>query len=106
VENAVRHGLDAGREAITVSIVAADEGATALLTVEDDGPGFSAGVEDRAFDRFASARDAQTADPRGRHYGLGLALVAEVVSRHHGAVDASNRPEGGAVVTVRLPKRQ
>lgn len=76
------------------------------LTVQDDGPGFSEGVEDRAFDRFASARDAQTADPRGRHYGLGLALVAEVVSRHHGAVDASNRPEGGAVVTVRLPKRQ
>ncbi|SDG99441.1 His Kinase A (phospho-acceptor) domain-containing protein [Leifsonia sp. 98AMF] len=76
-----------------------------ILTVEDDGPGFSAGVEDRAFERFATARDAQPDDDRGRHYGLGLALVAEVVNRHSGSVEAANRDKGGAVVTVRLPRR-
>ena len=74
--------------------------------MEDDGPGFSAGVDSRAFERFATARDAQPGDDRARHYGLGLALVAEVVGRHRGTVDAANRPEGGAVVTVRLPRRE
>ncbi|NUU06500.1 HAMP domain-containing sensor histidine kinase [Leifsonia sp. C5G2] len=100
----IDNALDHARSHISVTVRPHRD--SVLLTVQDDGPGFSEGVEDRAFDRFASARDAQTAEPRGRHYGLGLALVAEVVSRHHGTVDASNRPEGGAVVTVRLPKRQ
>lgn len=98
------NALDHARSHIDISVGAHRD--SVVLTVTDDGPGFSAGVEDRAFERFASARDAQTAEPHGRHYGLGLALVAEVVSRHHGTVDASTRPEGGAVVTVRLPKRQ
>jgi signal transduction histidine kinase len=98
------NALDHARSHIDVSVGPHRD--SVVLTVADDGPGFSAGVEDRAFERFASARDAQTAEPHGRHYGLGLALVAEVVSRHHGTVDASTRPEGGAVVTVRLPKRQ
>lgn len=98
------NALDHARSHIHVSV--GPDRDSVVLTVEDDGPGFAVGVEDRAFDRFASARDAQTAEPHGRHYGLGLALVAEVVTRHRGAVDASNRAEGGAVVTVRLPKRQ
>lgn len=98
------NALDHARSHIDVSVGPHRD--SVVLTVADDGPGFSAGVEDRAFERFASARDAQTAEPHGRHYGLGLALVAEVVSRHHGTVDASTRPEGGGVVTVRLPKRQ
>ncbi|RDV45888.1 sensor histidine kinase [Leifsonia sp. ku-ls] len=98
------NALDHARSHIDVSVGPHRD--SVVLTVADDGPGFSAGVEERAFERFASARDAQTAEPHGRHYGLGLALVAEVVSRHHGTVDASTRPEGGAVVTVRLPKRQ
>ncbi|MEN0084881.1 MAG: HAMP domain-containing sensor histidine kinase [Leifsonia sp.] len=100
----IDNALDHARSHISVTVGPHRD--SVLLTVQDDGPGFSEGVEDRAFDRFASARDAQTAEPRGRHYGLGLALVAEVVSRHHGTVDASNRPDGGAVVTVRLPNRQ
>ena len=74
------------------------------LVVQDDGPGFSAGTESRAFERFATARDAQPGDDRPRHYGLGLALVSEVVSRHGGSVAAVNAAEGGAVVTVRLPR--
>lgn len=77
-----------------------------VLTVTDDGPGFSAGVEAQAFERFASVRDPQQADGRARHYGLGLALVAEVVARHHGTVAAANAAQGGAVVTVRLPRRR
>jgi len=97
------NALDHARSHVRLSV--RRERDRVVLTVEDDGPGFSAGVEDRAFDRFASAREAQTEAAAGRHYGLGLALVAEVVSRHHGSVDASNRPAGGAIVTVRLPRR-
>lgn len=100
VDNALDHA------AVVVRVTVSTSRDRVILTVEDDGPGFSAGVEDRAFERFATARDAQPGDDRSRHYGLGLALVAEVVNRHHGTVEAANRDTGGAVVTVRLPRRQ
>ena len=99
LDNALDHALT------HVQVTVASAGDAVTLSVEDDGPGFSAGVESRAFERFATSRDAQPSTERGRHYGLGLALVAEVVTRHHGTVDASNRPAGGAVVTVRIPRR-
>jgi len=99
----VDNALDHARTRVGLTVTAS--GDHVILTVEDDGPGFSAGVDKRAFERFATARDAVPDDDRARHYGLGLALVAEVVGRHHGAVDAANRPEGGALVTVRLPRR-
>lgn len=99
VDNALDHA------AADVRVTVSTSRDRVILTVEDDGPGFSAGVEDRAFERFATARDAQPGDDRGRHYGLGLALVAEVVNRHRGTVQAANGDTGGAVVTVRLPRR-
>src|SRR6185437_162113 len=39
VENAVRHGLDADAEVVTVSITARDNGVDAAIVVEDDGAG-------------------------------------------------------------------
>ncbi len=98
LDNALDHA--ATRVLLTVSL-ARDR---VQLAVQDDGPGFSPGVESRAFERFATSRDEQPGDARARHYGLGLALVSEVVSRHGGTVTAANAPEGGAVVTVRLPR--
>src|SRR5262249_32765168 len=39
VENAIRHGMEAGRERFLVRIVARDAGAEALISIEDDGIG-------------------------------------------------------------------
>ena len=97
------NALDHARSRVELTVRTARDGAE--LVVRDDGPGFADGVESRAFDRFATAREPEPGDDRPRHYGLGLALVAEVVSRHGGSVRASNGPDGGAVVTVRLPRR-
>ncbi|MEN2736542.1 HAMP domain-containing sensor histidine kinase [Microbacterium sp. X-17] len=96
VDNALDHA--ASRVTIDVS-TDRDE---VVLAVSDDGPGF--GLQDRAFDRFATARAEGATAGRERHYGLGLALVAEVVDRHRGRVTAADRPTGGAEVTVRLPQ--
>ncbi|MGH1550052.1 sensor histidine kinase [Leifsonia poae] len=98
LDNALDHAVSRVLLSVTVSRDRVE------LTVQDDGPGFTAGMENRAFERFATARDAQPAGDRTRHYGLGLALVSEVVSRHGGTVTTANAAEGGAVVTVRLPR--
>jgi len=97
----VDNALDHARTGVQVDV--STDRDEVVLTVADDGPGFGAALQDRAFDRFASARAADSPSGRERHYGLGLALVAEVVDRHGGRVTAADRPTGGAEVTVRLP---
>ncbi|WP_426625267.1 sensor histidine kinase [Leifsonia sp. McL0607] len=96
VDNALDHA--ATRIGIDVS-ASRDE---VVLTVTDDGPGFA--DQGRAFDRFASTRAASGGDGHERHYGLGLALVSEVVDRHGGTVSAAGAAGGGAEVVVRLPR--
>ncbi len=73
----------------------------AVVEVRDHGPGLPAGAEEQVFERFWRADGART---RGRGgSGLGLSIVREIVSAHHGSVHAANAPDGGAVFTVTLP---
>jgi two-component system, OmpR family, sensor kinase len=80
------------------------------LVVADDGPGIPAEIAPRLFDRFTSSREpASPAQTQGRrHYGLGLALVADVAAVHDGRVTAGARIDGaqGAMVTLALPTHQ
>ena len=73
----------------------ADEG-MASLVLEDDGPGFDADINPHLFERRVKGRSS-------RGHGLGLAFVEAVVRVHGGAVSATNRPEGGARLTIRFP---
>ncbi len=42
-----------------------------------------------------------TTKPRGT--GLGLAIVKKLVEEHLGSIRASNRSDGGAMISIRLP---
>ena len=68
----------------------------ATLTVEDNGPGFDTEIGGQLFEQRVKGRAS-------RGHGLGLAFVEAVVRVHGGCVTASNRPEGGARLTVTLP---
>ena len=75
------------------------------IEVGDDGPGIPQEIAPRLFDRFSTMR-TETPTPEGRrHYGLGLALVADVAANHQGRVEVSDRADGrsGAVFTLTLP---
>jgi two-component system OmpR family sensor kinase len=67
------------------------------LRVRDTGVGFPAADADRVFERFARGSDGD-----GRRFGLGLALVREVVTGHGGTIAAAGRPGSGATFTLRL----
>lgn len=76
-----------------------------VITVRDDGSGFADDVKMRAFERFATSAPADATAGDGaapRHYGLGLALVAEVAAQHGGRVEIGTQPSG-AVIIVHLP---
>ena len=68
-----------------------------VITVEDDGVGIPEEVLPNIFDAFVTSR----LDARGT--GLGLTVAEGIVHQHGGLIRAANRPEGGAVIEVRLP---
>lgn len=98
----ITNALDHARSTVEVAIT--QEGREAIVRISDDGPGFAQGMDERAFERFASSRPLHTDEDRARHYGLGLALVAEVAARHNGGVSVESREhDQGASVVVRIP---
>ena len=97
LENAVRHGREGGRVAVTLR-ARADGGAEA--TVTDDGPGIPEAERERVFRRFHRL-DAARHTPGS---GLGLALVRAVAGLH-GIAIALEDAQPGLRVRVTLPPR-
>jgi two-component system sensor histidine kinase BaeS len=77
------------------------DGDAVALSVDDDGPGIRPEDLSHVFERFWRADDAP---PGGT--GLGLSIAAWVVEGHRGTIEALNRPDGGARLTVRMPAHQ
>ncbi len=72
-----------------------------LISVKDEGPGFAETSPQKIFKRFYSNRPKSF----GKHSGLGLNIVKNIVQLHKGTVAASNRLNTkGAQVEVLLPK--
>lgn len=93
VDNALRYGAGA------VRLDAYSTDGSVALRVSDDGAGFPDGFLPHAFERFSRADAARA----GGGAGLGLAIVDAVARSHGGTVTATNRAEGGAEVTLRVP---
>ncbi len=72
-----------------------------VMTIKDEGPGFSETSPQKIFKRFYSNRPKSF----GKHSGLGLNIVKNIVELHKGTIAASNRLNSkGAQVEVLLPK--
>ena len=93
--NASSAVADGGK--VNIHISALDSGGWLLLKVEDDGPGFSEQALKNMWTPFFTTK------PPGEGTGLGLSISQGIVENHGGTIDASNRPEGGAAITIRLP---
>ncbi|MQY11100.1 Adaptive-response sensory-kinase SasA [Streptomyces sp. RB5] len=92
LSNAVRHAPGA-----RVEVALVRQRGMVELTVSDSGPGFAPDEGERLFERFHS-------NGEGGRYGLGLALLREVVTHHGGTVTADGQPGKGARFTIRLPE--
>jgi two-component system OmpR family sensor kinase len=80
--------------------VSVDDG-TAVVEVRDQGPGLESETAARVFERFYRADPSRSRDRGGS--GLGLALVAAIVTAHEGSVHVDSSPGEGATFRVRLP---
>lgn len=99
MRNAVAHTAPGG----VIALRAVATGASASISVADDGPGIRDADLPRVFDRFWRAHGKR--DELGGGSGLGLAITKRLVELHGGSVTAANRPDGsGAVFTITLPR--
>ncbi|XVS64559.1 histidine kinase [Actinosynnema sp. CA-299493] len=96
VENAVRHGLAKKPGGGELTIIAEDNGAEALISVEDDGVGMD---PDRLFD------DLKDAHQTGAHVGLGnINHRMRAVFGDDYALVVETAPEAGMKIILKIPK--
>jgi signal transduction histidine kinase len=85
---------------ITISTNAGPGNVT--IAIADNGPGIKQEYIKRVFDKFFRVPMGDTHNVKG--YGLGLSYAKQIVALHGGTVDVHNRPEGGCIFTINLPK--
>ncbi|HZC26055.1 MAG TPA: HAMP domain-containing sensor histidine kinase [Actinopolymorphaceae bacterium] len=96
VDNALAHNRPGGK----VDVDVRREGGHALLVVSDDGDGVDPERIDELTRRFARGTDDAG---HGRRFGLGLALVREVVHAHDAELRIARNATGGSSFTLAFP---
>jgi signal transduction histidine kinase len=79
----------------SLEITAQKAGGEIVLKFSDSGPGLR--DPQRVFDPFYTTKAV------GKGTGLGLSVVYGVVQDHGGQITCHNKPQGGAIFTLRLP---
>jgi two-component system, OmpR family, sensor kinase len=99
--NLLRNALVHTPPGTPIEVNAARENGEVRLEVRDHGAGLPTDDPGEIFERFWRSEGGRKQGRAGA--GLGLAIVAGIVDAHHGRVEATNAPGGGASFVVRLP---
>lgn len=105
--NLVANACDHAQSSVTLALACDD--AMATFTVEDDGPGFSPAALDHGCERFFTDNAARHTGTEA-HYGIGLAMAADVARAHGGRIKLANRTDAagatcGARASLTLPRQ-
>ena len=95
LDNASRFALKGMRISLSV------EHSSALLRIEDDGPGIAAEDRIKAVERFVRLDQHRSRDVGGT--GLGLAIANEIILAHGGSMDLGVSDLGGLKVEIKIP---
>jgi signal transduction histidine kinase len=96
LDNAIQHTPPGTTIHVSVEVVES----TGVLIVEDNGPGVPDHMLAHIFERFYRGDSARG---RGAGPGLGLTLVAAIVSQHQGTIRAERGDSGGLRVRIQVP---
>lgn len=97
LDNALRHTPPGGR----IAVAWRDEGARAVFSVADTGPGIAPQDLPHLFTPLFRAETSRNRHTGGA--GLGLAIARRILRSHAGDLTAANRAAGGAIFTAVLP---
>jgi len=95
--NLIRNAVEAcgGEGAIDVTV--SSDGDGVRVAIIDHGPGVPAERRSRIFEPYVTDKIEGT--------GLGLAIVKQAIDFHHGTIEVTETPNGGATFIVRLPRQ-
>jgi len=96
-----RNALDHTPADTTITIACTQLVSRVRIEVSDDGPGVAAEHRAHVFERLYRADAGRHGS--GRHLGIGLSLVASIVTAHHGSFGLDETPGGGATFWFDLP---
>lgn len=100
VTNLVVNAAKYGHPDTPIVVRIRTEGAEALVSVEDQGPGIAPAELPRLFDRFYQAKRARAMKSG---LGLGLYITKGLVEAHGGRIAVTSEIGKGSIFTVRLP---
>lgn len=92
--NLIKNGFESKEDA-KVELTFSNQNDNLLITISDNGPGFSEEKLANSFEPY------QTTKPHGS--GLGLVICHRIIHDHNGTLELSNAESGGAIVTITLP---
>ncbi len=85
---------------VLVSLISHDQ--TALVRIDDDGPGIPTDQLENVFKPFYRLEDSRSRETGGT--GLGLTVARTIIHAHGGTITLTNRAEGGLRAEVSLPR--
>ncbi len=97
VLNLLHNAMDAIGRNGAITVTSRVDGGGAVVDFSDSGPGLTPEVLERLYDPFFTTK------PKGKGTGLGLYVSRDIMARLGGELSAANRPEGGALFSLRLP---
>ena len=101
IANLLDNSISFSENNCKIEIEVEETSSNLVMSIRDEGPGFSETSPAKIFKRFYSNRPKNF----GKHSGLGLNIVKNIVELHKGTIAASNRlNKKGAQVEVLLPK--
>ncbi|AXC51207.1 HAMP domain-containing protein [Paracoccus suum] len=98
IDNARRYGGAA--DAVEITLRAGAQ--TATIEIADRGPGIPEAELPRMFDPFVRLEASRSRETGGT--GLGLSIARSIVQAHGGEVTLLNRPGGGLIARLTLPR--
>lgn len=101
LRNVLENASNYGPPGVPIEFNVARENGHIRFDVADRGPGIPDAALSRIFERFYRVDRSRSVDPGGT--GLGLSIARHLVELHGGRITATNRPDGGAVVSVLIP---
>ncbi|GGE81237.1 ATP-binding protein [Shewanella carassii] len=99
IENLLRNAIRYCQTRVSIQAEQTDK--CVDITIADDGPGIAPEELEAIFKPFYRPHSARDRESGG--WGLGLAIAHAAVQAHGGNILASNRPQGGLEVIIRLP---
>jgi PAS domain S-box-containing protein len=97
LSNAHTHGREGGSIRLSLARCRGE----VVLSVADDGPGISAGDQERIFERYYRSETEATRHTQGS--GLGLPIARALVELHGGRLWLESTPGAGATFCIALP---